>query len=325
MHGLWHPRMRRGNYHYIHSQKQLAPPIVISVELSTTFVHMYPQCAAKNILVPYPNTDGRWFNGHFDRVAAETLRAMNLTVETSPAALVIEKEWDAQPSSSLAARPAAQFYQAGVHGTCKAARKTLEVDYQTCSPSYRTFHRDVSREYSVGMRLSTFCPAPGGDSPSAKRMFDACLAGCIPIVISKDFVWPFTKEFDPSLTVRSTEFSLRMFANEFATPRLDPKTCQEVNPSDPKALSLQARLEAISARKIQRLRRGLEKARDMYSWFKHDRELVDNPLREGILPNGGAAHAVVEALAARAGGVRWPSCQEELKQARGSDPIKFKC
>jgi hypothetical protein len=40
LHGLNHPRSKRGNYHFIHSQKQLTPPIVVSVELSTTFVEM---------------------------------------------------------------------------------------------------------------------------------------------------------------------------------------------------------------------------------------------------------------------------------------------
>lgn len=40
LHGFSHPRNRRGNFHYLHSQKQLSPPIVISIELSTTFVEM---------------------------------------------------------------------------------------------------------------------------------------------------------------------------------------------------------------------------------------------------------------------------------------------
>lgn len=40
LHGLNHPRSKRGNYHFIHSQKQLSPPIIVSIELSTTFVEM---------------------------------------------------------------------------------------------------------------------------------------------------------------------------------------------------------------------------------------------------------------------------------------------
>lgn len=92
MHGLFHPRSKRGNYHFIHSQKQLTPPIVISVELSTAFVNMYPNCAAKNILVPYPNTHGDWFNGKLFAAAAAATQTSNRTVS--------------------------QFYHAGNHGTC---------------------------------------------------------------------------------------------------------------------------------------------------------------------------------------------------------------
>ena len=67
LHGIWHPKARRGSCHFIHSQKQLTPPIVISVELSRTFIDKYPHCARKNVLMPYPNTDGKWFNGKYDQ------------------------------------------------------------------------------------------------------------------------------------------------------------------------------------------------------------------------------------------------------------------
>ena len=92
MHGLYHPRSRRGNYHYKKTQKQLTPPIVISVELSTTFVEMYPKCAAKNILVPYPNTHGYWFNGEYRRNARQLAVASNLTAKSSRSALPVEQE-----------------------------------------------------------------------------------------------------------------------------------------------------------------------------------------------------------------------------------------
>jgi hypothetical protein len=38
--GLRHPMRQRGNRHFIRTQKQLTPPIVVSIELSTTFVEM---------------------------------------------------------------------------------------------------------------------------------------------------------------------------------------------------------------------------------------------------------------------------------------------
>ena len=71
----------------------------------------------------------------------------------------------------------------------------------------------------------------------------------------------------------------------------------------------------------------MEKARDLYAYYKRrgDGSLPDNPLREGVLPDGGAAHALVGALVDRAAGARWPACEEELKKPRGEDPKRFKC
>ena len=58
----------------------------------------------------------------------------------------------------------------------------------------------------------------------------------------------------------------------------------------------------------------------MYSYYVKTPDMPNNPLREGILPNGGAAHALVQALAERAAnGDYWPSCQEEVKEKRAGD------
>jgi len=62
----------------------------------------------------------------------------------------------------------------------------------------------------------------------------------------------------------------------------------------------------------------------MYSWYKPRPDLVDNPLREGVLPDGGTAHALVRELEKRAGGVRWKACQAELKLPRSKEPDAFK-
>lgn len=50
LHGYSHPKMKRGNHHYIKTQRLLRPAIGIVVEVSTTFVQMNPKCAAKNVL-----------------------------------------------------------------------------------------------------------------------------------------------------------------------------------------------------------------------------------------------------------------------------------
>ncbi|KAL3921094.1 MAG: hypothetical protein SGILL_002932 [Bacillariaceae sp.] len=216
MHGTWHPRSKRGNYHFIHSQFQLKRPIVVSVELSTTFVDMYPNCAKTNILMPYPNTDGRWFNGALNREANENLIKLGInSIVDSPAALATEMELAKSETAPLSTnnnstdwshrtppRAMAQFFKAGNHGTCRYLRQSMANDF-SCTPSGRFSSQHKLKNYAYGYRQSTFCPCPGGDSPSAKRMFDALLAGCIPIILSHDFVWPFTTEFDRSSAEKS--------------------------------------------------------------------------------------------------------------------------
>jgi hypothetical protein len=317
IHGLWHPRNKRGNFHYIRTQKQIASPIVLSVELSTSFVNDYPACARKNILLPYPNTDGRLFNGAFQKQARQIAHNIQRNQSINKAALAVEQK-------AANGRPAGIYYAAGNHGTCPSVRRNLEREVQTCSSSFSIYHKEQSRRPVHGMWLSTFCPAPGGDSPSAKRMFDAVTMGCIPIVLSHDFVWPFTTEFDPGLELESSAFSLRMNASDFETPVVDYKTCQ---PRNPVQLGMLQRIEQVSLKDIQKLRQGVVQAGNMYSWYKKDGSIPDNPLRERILPNGGAAHMLVHELEKRALGVRWPACQEEYERKRlvVTDAKQFKC
>jgi len=354
--GLWHAAEPRGNYRYVKTHQNLAPPIIVSVELSTTFVEMYPKCARKNILLPYPSWDGGNFNSRFDR------EANNLLIDAKPfpnvhgrsfqdleSERLQESNWDQVPPRvpdiglvtrrSVAAlraeriaaarerqndtRPAALFYSGGEHGYCETLRKSLNWDYKKCSQSVPYLrNRRAHKRYEYAMRLSTFCLAPCGDSPSAKRMFDSILAGCIPVVLSHDFVWPFTNEFEPSLfEIEGSEFALRYSGSDFLEARLNVERCEPWNASNP---SLEATLQDISVNEIRRLRNGLRKARDMYSWYKPRPDLVDNPLREGVLPDGGTAHALVRELEKRAGGVRWKACQAELKLPRSKEPDAFK-
>jgi hypothetical protein len=336
LHGLWHPKGRRGSFHFIHSQKQLTPPIVISVELSRTFVDKYPNCARKNILMPYPNTDGKWFNGKYDRQAQKVYH--DLPVQTSPAALVAEQELDRHPTLLSTKRnyprPLAQFYRGGLHGSCLKLRQALQDDFQ-CTNSSATIQaqilqQPIAENYMLTYRQATFCPCPGGDSPSAKRMFDALHAGCIPIILSHDFVWPYTKEFDrmvnhtghvttasPFIRLQPEDFAIRVPAQEYDVATFNATTCQIDNGRSGNTTSprtLQSFIEQLSAATIHQLRTGAEQASDAYSYYRRRPDLPDNPLQEGVLPDGGAAHALVAALAERAEGVLWPACQEELAQ-----------
>lgn len=182
--------------------------------------------------------------------------------------------------------------------------------------------------YAHNMRMATFCPCPGGDTASAKRMFDAVLAGCIPIVLSYDFVWPLSTEIKGAtrddLKLQPSDFCLRLDAQEFTETKYDPETCTAKNATD---LGLEERLQQIPPSELLRLRQGLRKAADRYSYYQFRPAFPDNPVQAGILPNGGAAHALVAALGERARGEKWPACAEELAQrpADRPEPTTFVC
>ena len=201
----------------------------------------------------------------------------------------------------------------------------MKKDY-ACAPSSRELNAiEPNMHFSTGMRRSIFCPCPGGDSPSAKRMFDSLIVGCIPVILSKDFVWPFTNEFDPTLALDPSEFSIRLQATDYDTELLDSTTCQPLDPARP---GLQAYLDAIPPATIAKLQSAAQHAGELYSWYAHTPDVPTNPLRDGYLPDGGTAHFVVAALAERARGNRWPSCEAELERVRPlqrKDPMKFEC
>ena len=323
LHGLLHTRNKRGHFHYIRTQQQTAAPIVISVELSASFVAEYPHCSRSNILMPYPNTDGRVFNGVFQREALEMAEAVQRNL-SSMAGAMSTRDAETYSHPNARHRPATVFYSGGNHGTCPAVRRNLEKEVYHCSKSFSVYHKHVSRRPHHGMWLSTFCPTPGGDSPSAKRMFDAILMGCIPVVLSHDFVWPFTKDFDSSVDLDPESFSVRMNASDFESPVVNYKSCQSVNPLRPGILD---RLKQIPQSEIERLQLGLANVANSYAWYQRAESLPDNPLRDGVLPTGGTAYRLVHELELRARGVRWPACKREY----GANPWtkqstkKFRC
>ena len=73
-------------------------------------------------------------------------------------------------------RPLLQFYQAGNHGTCRQLRIALEKNYKCTKDAQFSSRGGGDNSIPpcvIGYRKATFCPCPGGDSPSAKRFFDA--------------------------------------------------------------------------------------------------------------------------------------------------------
>lgn len=306
LHGYSHPKMKRGNHHYIKTQRLLRPAIGIVVEVSTTFVQMYPKCAAKNVLVPYPNPDGKWLNGKYDQMAHQ-----------------FRNDRSEKGGIEVVDRPVSYWYSSGNHGTCAKLRRIMQSDYK-CTVSYNMLQsNDNLPSYSIGMRVSKICPCPGGDSPSAKRNFDSILAGCIPLVLSHDFVWPFSKEFDPEMDADPNDFSIRLPADGFGN-----HFYQDNCTVDNVAHGLPNTIDAIinNATEMKRLEIGVKKAGKLYSFYQQDKNIPDNPLREGILPDGGAAHALLAALAARVGGDRWTHCERELRELQELPEVKnFKC
>jgi hypothetical protein len=156
-------------------------------------------------------------------------------------------------------------------------------------------------------------------------MFDALIAGCIPVILSHDFVWPFTSEFDHTATSENSDgrsqrgsvhlnpadFSIRLNASEHKYAKFEKKTCERMAPNG--KADLQSVLDAFSAEEIIRLRRGVTKAAVAYSYYEKRTNLPDNPLKEDILPSGGAAHLLIQALEERAEGRLWPECERELQ------------
>ena len=307
--------------------------------------------------MPYPNTNGMWYNGKYDKAAiAHMVNSGIRNTSDSSAAMESEKKLHAEEirrsnlnhdNSSITTTPPrvlGYYYSGGSHGTCTHMRKSMKNDFD-CSPSGQFIKQNkLNINYVNGYRQATFCPAPGGDSPSAKRNFDVLLAGCVPVVLSKDYVWPFTAEFDRSNTIGDAsnnvnvngitpntqrsitrlnpkDFSIRLQSVDHQDPKYDPKTCQllqKVNSTEPHQLrsnnDLQSILEAVSPEELKHLRRGVAHASYTYSYYKKRPDFPDNPLLEGVLPDGGAAHMLVKLLSERKSGALWSACENELKE-----------
>ncbi|GAX12961.1 hypothetical protein FisN_2Hh454 [Fistulifera solaris] len=326
--GLTHPKGKRGSYHFIHTQRQLDPPIVLSVELSTSFVQKYPACSRKNILLPYPVTDGNQFNGEMNRIAIEVMRNYSLNIQhnddSSSASSHIQAAAFPHEVSVPEGRPFAYWLKAGIHGACVPLRQAMNRDYKHCSPSFLPLRQQLQQPYWITMRLATFCPCPGGDTASAKRMFDAIFSGCIPVILSHDFVWPFSAEILPKENewrLDPSEFSLRWNASEYEHEHYNA-TCH--------GYGLEERLQEVTAEQISSLRRGMERAARMFRYWEPSDELPFNVLHHGVPPNGGAVEVLVKQLEERAAGRLWPACREELERLReedaiGNDPTEFVC
>ncbi|KAJ1453615.1 exostosin family-domain-containing protein [Pelagophyceae sp. CCMP2097] len=299
--GLRHPKGKRGFAHYM---QQLTPPIWLSIELSRSFVAEYPTCSRKNIVLPYPVPgrgwhDGTW-RGQARRVAEEAF--------THPAA--------------GEARPLRIYNQAGNHG-CVNVRMGIKRELATATPEYggvKSPSYVLEAGFSMGsahktakfhsarqamMHLSSFCPCPEGDSPSAKRHYDAILAGCVPVLISDDALWAFAQEFgfgelDPGL------FALRI-------PE-EAMTQHGGVGSNATTFPMLKHIAAVDATRLAALRQAGTQAAHFYRYYAARNYGKQDPLVSQAFPDGGALAMLVHELAKRAKGARWPKCESELRR-----------
>lgn len=62
----------------------------------------------------------------------------------------------------------------------------VTVSYTSLNPKVAERERSTVKSYASQMMHTRFCLCPRGDSPTSRRLFDAIVAGCLPIVISDD-------------------------------------------------------------------------------------------------------------------------------------------
>ena len=155
-------------------------------------------------------------------------------------------------------------------------------------------------EDGSGLRSSTFCLAPRGDTGSSRRIYDAILGGCVPVIVADDVHLAFSTELDwPSFSLRVAE-------------------------SD--AEHLVPYLRSIPASRVRQLRKGLRAVRDSF------RFAVDEPFAPG--PNHwevgkpGGAHAGRLVLEAVARAATSPQCaarraRQRKREANAKQAVKM--
>ena len=120
--GLRHPKGTRGWGHYMLFLEQ---PIFLNLELTRSFVHEYPHCAGKNIIVPYPIPGRNWHNGIWRRKAEKLFGLAGSSPPRPPS------------SSSSSSAPSAQAVEAAVEAsTMTVPNPALELQRHQGSPGF---------------------------------------------------------------------------------------------------------------------------------------------------------------------------------------------
>ena len=315
--GFRHPKSRRG---FSHLMVQLAPPIFLSVEVTRTWAAEYPRCAAKNVVMPYPVPGRDWHNGEWARKGAAMRAGADDGADVAEATFARAAAGgggardrgarDAEGRSLLA------MYHGGRHG-CVVVRDAIaaevKADPECSGATYAKllvrYQKLVDARFrgtlprQAVMHAARFCPCPEGDSPSAKRMYDALLAGCVPVVVSDDAVYALSREIGGP--VDAAAFALRV-----------GEPAVVAGPDADAGGGLLARLRAVNASALAQLRDAGRRAAHLYRYYAEGAYARD-PLVEQRYPDGGAPAALaweLERRRALGASAHWRACATELSQ-----------
>lgn len=308
---LRHEGSRRGFFHYM---MHLHPPIFLALEYSKSFVNEYPVCTKqKNILVPYPTTDPDLFSGNFHK--------------------------------GVVNRTSLLYYVGGMHGECIEVRRAMKfiMINMTRVPNIvpSGIHANMA-DREKGFRASVFCPVPVGDSPSSKRMYDVMYFGCIPVILSDDLLWAFSKRVGGSLdeslySIQMPQFIVQSTTNSLLKKYENFKEKLGVLPSGTMIYNLLLKakaenaeyqngqyinplvqiLQRVSAHDIEILRSGVEGSAPMFRYYKMKKEMNEIPTSKHSYPDGGAIEMITHLLSEKKGkGILniKNKCQEERKK-----------
>jgi len=289
---LRHETGKRGFFHYM---SHLHTPIFLNVEYSLSFVKEYPICGnQKNIVMPYPTTDYDLFSG---KLYADPIERSSLL-----------------------------YYAGGMHGDCVEVRRAMKFLMLNSSsiPGIVPHIKTIQAEREHGFRAATYCPIPIGDSPSSKRMYDVMNFGCIPVVLSDDLVWAYTRQTGGPLNHNTFSIQLPQCVVQYSADTLLRKysgkkasfgrlpdgdliydilekshtsggTWQNgvyVNP-------LVQILRNISPRNVEILRAGVVASAPKYRYFQMNSSMNSIPTASHTLPTGGAIDMLALLLSQR--------------------------
>jgi hypothetical protein len=173
-------------------------------------------------------------------------------------------------------------------------------------------------------------------------MYDVMYFGCIPVVLSDDLLWAFSKRVGGSLDESLYSIQLPQFVVQSTTAGLlkkyeNSKEKLGVLPSGTLiyTLLLKAKaenaeyqngqyinplvqiLQRVSAHDIEILRSGVEGIAPMFRYYKMKKEMTEIPTSKHDYPDGGAMEMITHMLSERKGkglSVIKTKCQEERKK-----------